>query len=82
MRSSLQGKGQKSLKFFQDTNRIRIFGNAVRSFGHSTLPVEQLVFHSGFGGINFQLDTGKAGENQGALRRQRWCLSPKSVLWS
>lgn len=81
MRSFLQGKGQNSVKFFQDTNRIRTFGNAVRRFGPSTLLMEQLMFHSSFGGINFQLATGKAGKNQGALRRQSWCLSPKSVIW-
>lgn len=81
MRSFLQGKGQNSLKSFQDTSRMRIFGNAVRRFGHSTVLMEQLVFHGSFGGINFQLDTGKAGKNQGALSRQSWCLSPKSVIW-
>lgn len=64
MRSFLQGKGQNSLKFFQDTNRIRTFGNAVRRFGHSTLLVEQLVFHSSSGGINSQLATGRGGKNQ------------------
>lgn len=36
-----------------------MFGNAVSRFGHSTLPREQLVFHSSSGGINFQL--GKQG---------------------
>lgn len=70
MRSFLQGKGQNNLKFFQDTSRIRVFGNAVRRFGPGTLPGEQLVFHSSSGGINFQLDTGKAGGNQGVLRKQ------------